>query len=773
MFCIYISLLLLLCTETSQGVTLRKEEESILRSLISEFEKDPTNDRFDHVIQLGIAKRNALPKVFIWCPLKHFRINVYCPIHKSPLVFHSWNADLESRSFNEPRLVYDLHGNIVLVQSMYRCPFKNPDQQSHRVGHIYRSASVEILRSIPRTIENSFPFQLSHRTACSQELLDYLVVHIGRGQNFLELTEDIMSMHFRKFLQSRSPDCDSVDLNEFYTSPLYSVPSNDQLMHIFLAYYDSVSSIFENEILKTQCSILTCDHTFKVSKHIGVTRGEDSAFVNQFENLFIGLNENGEVVAWRLTKSTSFREVQDTLTELKNRLSASGKLLNMVVVDDCCSVRASYKSVFPEAVVKLDLYHACQRVVKTLSKGLPKTQQLSKEFGLIFRANGDTGPERERATPDEETIESNLEMFLKKWECQLPVATIESIKNLRKHIRKGCCSAIPAGAGTQRNERLHKSLKRSLLGGASTVSPELAVAVFSIVLYFWSYKRKPGVTKHMSNARVIPLAPIELYGKNKNISKEIMRAFHCNTSQTELSSTMDRQRSLPLNYKNSTMVHVQASEVVEISELKNDSVLSLVISRAIHLKEVFSSIESMCITRDFNIYEFPFTNKRSLIDVIVKENDNIYDEYGLESDMNMECLQRNLAPFGLKLESVPGNGDCCFVSIVKETNKLMLSNDENNAEFRRHLDRLGFQASLNEDTKLLRSLFCQEIEEHIEQYRNFVDFDINEELSKFSVSGWFNSSLGDLCVLACSNLLQTSIVLITSIPGTPFIPFVP
>ena len=52
--------------------------------------------------------------------------------------------------------------------------------------------------------------------------------------------------------------------------------------------------------------------------------------------------------------------------------------------------------------------------------------------------------------------------------------------------------------------------------------------------------------------------------------------------------------------------------------------------------------------------------------MIVKENDNIYDEYGLESEMNMECLQRNLASFGLKLESVPGNGDCCFVSIVKE-----------------------------------------------------------------------------------------------------------
>ena len=62
---------------------------------------------------------------------------------------------------------------------------------------------------------------------------------------------------------------------------------------------------------------------------------------------------------------------------------------------------------------------------------------------------------------------------------------------------------------------------------------------------------------------------------------------------------------------------------------------SLEISCAIHLKEVFSSLESMIITRDFNIYEFQFTNKRSLIDIIVKENDNIYDEYGLESDMNI------------------------------------------------------------------------------------------------------------------------------------------
>lgn len=98
-------------------------------------------------------------------------------------------------------------------------------------------------------------------------------------------------------------------------------------MHIFLSYYNSVCSIIQNEFLSTPCSVLTCDHTFKVSEHIGVTRSEDSAFVNQFENLFIGLNENGEVVMWRLTKNTSFREVEDILKELKNRLSARNESL--------------------------------------------------------------------------------------------------------------------------------------------------------------------------------------------------------------------------------------------------------------------------------------------------------------------------------------------------------------------------------------------------------------------------------------------------------------
>ena len=46
-------------------------------------------------------------------------------------------------------------------------------------------------------------------------------------------------------------------------------------------------------------------------------------------------------------------------------------------------------------------------------------------------------------------------------------------------------------------------------------------------------------------------------------------------------------------------------------------------------------------------------------------------------------------------------------------------------------------------------------------------------MKRFSESGWFNSSLGDLCVYGCSYLLETPVLVVTSIPGSPVLTFVP
>ena len=131
----------------------------------------------------------------------------------------------------------------------------------------------------------------------------------------MELAELISNINFRGFYRHSSLPV--IDENEYYESNIYTTPSSDQLMYIFLAYFDGVKSTLENDMALTPCSILTCDHTFKVSKHVGVAHTTDNKFVKQFQ---IGLNENGQAVFWRLTKTTAFEQVEDLLVELNVNL---------------------------------------------------------------------------------------------------------------------------------------------------------------------------------------------------------------------------------------------------------------------------------------------------------------------------------------------------------------------------------------------------------------------------------------------------------------------
>ena len=109
---------------------------------------------------------------------------------------------------------------------------------------------------------------------------------------------------------------------------------------------------------KRVAKVLSCDHTFKTSKHVGVTREDDGKFVCQFQNVFLGLNENGEVLTWRFTKSTAYSEIDDLIKELKTRFDREGVPLEMMILDDCCHVRNIYERIFSGVKIRLDLFHA-------------------------------------------------------------------------------------------------------------------------------------------------------------------------------------------------------------------------------------------------------------------------------------------------------------------------------------------------------------------------------------------------------------------------------
>ena len=195
-------------------------------------------------------------------------------------------------------------------------------------------------------------------------------------------------------------------------------------------------------------SFISYDHTFKVSKNIGMVRpGNEDKFVTQFNNLYIVLNEEGKIVDWRLTKTTSFEEIREVLLQYKSRLEQANKKLELICVDDCCKVRNKYKSVFESTPIKLDLYHACQRVCKTVTHiNHPLAESFRKEFGLIFRYNNDQGETRSRETPCERKILQNLNSFINRWgklpNSPLSLEKMAEIEKIKKHIEKGCNSSV-------------------------------------------------------------------------------------------------------------------------------------------------------------------------------------------------------------------------------------------------------------------------------------------------------------------------------------------
>ncbi|CAH3039500.1 unnamed protein product [Porites lobata] len=208
----------------------------------------------------------------------------------------------------------------------------------------------------------------------------------------MELSEGIASMNYRQYMRNK-PDSKELSVKEFESIPFIAYPSNDKLMDLFLMQFERNKKHYENNMQKHTGEILSCDYTFRTNKHIGVTR-EDGKFVGQFKNVFLGVNENGEVMIWKFTKTTSSSEIIDSLKELKERLDKASTNLKMIIVDDCCHVMHLYGQIFPGIKVRLDLFHACMRVVQTVRKSEDYSKQFANEFSLIFRQNGDLGNER-------------------------------------------------------------------------------------------------------------------------------------------------------------------------------------------------------------------------------------------------------------------------------------------------------------------------------------------------------------------------------------------
>ncbi len=435
----------------------------------------------------------------------------------------------------------------------------------------------------------------------------------------------------------------------FYSNVLYSFPSNDKLMQIFLEHYENVKHSYFAEMQKLTGTVLSLDHTFKVSKQIGISRN-DNVFVKQFENCLFAMNEYGEIVAWHLTKSSAFDEMKDLLVDLKQRHTDKGLDIHMIILDDCCKMRRLYQGVFGfETEIKLDVFHACQRVIRTVDHNDMKSQ-FGTEFGLIFTCDGDLNEERQQVTPCPEIIIGNLEQFLDRWNGQLNDKTMKAIDDLRKHINTGCLSGILPGEGTQKNERFHRHLRRSLLVGANSISPELAIACLTVAIYAWNCQRKK--QKHSKNQRVFPIIPPEYLNNSSQTTNFIPLRTVQGTTNTLLNCFLRQNKELKQflasnseSSEDQVSVIMNIANATSIEDLNTDHIFSYIIRRALQMQETFDNINSQCSHRGMTCGKFPLYEIEQYAGLIrTSSNELAFEDrqFTLESGKNMETLQRNL-----------------------------------------------------------------------------------------------------------------------------------
>ena len=109
--------------------------------------------------------------------------------------------------------------------------------------------------------------------------------------------------------------------------------------------------------------------------------------------------------------------------------------------------------------VKLDLFHAIQRITKTLRKKNPLLHECLQNLRLVFRQDGDSEKKRMADTPGPDVMLYKLDRFVEKWksvkDCNgrsiFTSDTLGATEKLKHHISSGCLSNIPPGAGTNRN----------------------------------------------------------------------------------------------------------------------------------------------------------------------------------------------------------------------------------------------------------------------------------------------------------------------------------
>ena len=654
--------------------------------------------------------------VIIWDPLIQFPdlfkgfCCPYCVLDQKPGKLKTssmWNDG--TRGQLSPRKVYDLHHSVLLVARRYRC--------TEDSDHCFVSTHVSIMEFLEE--HKSVSFKLTVKSGYFYTLSEAICAMVDRGMSFKKIENIIKSIYQRTGV---------VMINHSKKEAVF--PSAKFIEMIFLDEFYNREQYYISSIKKTTADWISADHTFKSVMNIGYPRKEDGKWINVFNALFCVLNEKGQVIKWRFTKSTKAEETEILFRELSCRLRAQRKQIQAIYVDNCCQIRKKLRAFFNDQhlQVKLDLFHAINRFLVTIPKRWSWRKAIARQYRNVFRAAGDYGKTRKRETPSSETLLQNIKIFERKWKGMrsgrklvLNKKSLRAIENIKIHIKEGCLSDIPTGCGTNKNERLHRKLRK--IAGRSKLGVKLAYALFTRAF-------------HLINTEI---------DEKQGSKKEVVE-------------TIDVEENFGF-YKNANR-SVLPADILSFNESKSDQdnlMLEAIINRADFSSKIYNNIKGNGLD-ELESHDF----RRSLL---------VFQSMNKEHNTNhssQSILDQRAENMGFKRQPSPKDGDCFFFSLALQISNLLTTCDEKVEE---QFNKLGIknQQSITEIARRLRQLVVQEWLSNSEQYQHFVQpgLDYYSEAKRFLMPGHFAASIGDAMPLAAANVLHLPLVLVTSVTDWP------
>ena len=478
-------------------VVMNKEAEDYVRQVIRSFQDDPKNPLFDHII-LPPPSAAHLPRLFLWSPLEHFGFSMKCPIHKHLLTGTQWTDNLtQSNRFN-PRLIYDVGANILLIQRIYLCngkPYK----------HDLKSVTTFMFKRYPIAFSpTQFPFKLYRRSIVSYDLIDQVFKDVLNNISFARTVESFSALKYANY-QRIYGEVDDL----FYSNILYSFQSADKILNIFLDCYNDLRPLYETYFVLPEQSI-SIDCSYKIGKaYQGKKDHKD------FLKYLVFVTETGQIITWNATTDDAIlKNISETLKDLKDKLEYSGDEIKYIYTCFCCDIHDEMKMIYRSAVVKYDINQFIKSVQNCLPEGNGVHEQVfMKEVSLLFCQKNDKDEERALLTASSDDILANLDDLIMRRENYITKLSTEKQNKLMKlfetlkfHIIKGCCSDIPVQDGADSTAKFYQEFdNKRLVTKAFMYSPEVAMPIFSV--HCISFNRKVVNKKHASNCKVVPYLP--------------------------------------------------------------------------------------------------------------------------------------------------------------------------------------------------------------------------------------------------------------------------